>query len=85
MFQDSGCQALLYFGMEWDGDSLKAGIECFEANMPSDLLDKMIVPMPAEAGDQVISRYLKWSFQAAKTNWETTCASRTSNLSQSSS
>jgi hypothetical protein len=47
MFQDSGCQALLYFGMEWDGDSLKAGIECFETNMPSDLLNKMIVPMPA--------------------------------------
>jgi hypothetical protein len=36
--------------------------------MAPDLLDKMIVPVPAEARDQVIAGYVRWRSQAAKTN-----------------
>jgi len=32
------------------------------------LLDKMVVPMPAEACDELIAGYVSWRSQAAKTN-----------------
>jgi hypothetical protein len=32
------------------------------------LLDEMVVPMPAQAGDQVVARNVDWCCQAANTN-----------------
>jgi hypothetical protein len=42
--------------MQRNSNPLKAGSQCLEANMPPDLLNKMVIPMPAEALDQIIAR-----------------------------
>jgi hypothetical protein len=71
-FQNYGHQSLFYFTMQRDRDSLKPGIERLKSNMSPDLLDEMVIPMPAEACDQIIAGYFRWRSQAANTNCETT-------------
>ena len=84
-FQNGGSQPSFYLDLERNGHSLKPRIQCLKTNMPSDLLDKMVVPMPGEARHQVIAEYVRKRSHAANTNCEMTWAKRTSNLSQTSS
>jgi hypothetical protein len=49
-------QSLTKFVLDGDRDSLKPGHHRLQANMVSDLSDKMIVPMPAKACDRAVRR-----------------------------
>jgi hypothetical protein len=44
--QNGGSQTAFYLNLERNGHSLKPGIQSLKTNMPSDLLDKMVVPVP---------------------------------------
>ena len=44
--QNAGSQTAFYLDLERNGHSLKPGIQSLKTNMPSDLLDKMVVPVP---------------------------------------
>jgi hypothetical protein len=49
-------QSLMKFVLDGNRESLKPGDHRFQANMVSDLSDKMIVPMPAKACDRGVRR-----------------------------
>lgn len=66
--ENDGRESVSDLGMQWDCHSLKTGIQGLKTNMSSDLLDKMVIPMPAQAGDQIIARYVSWRCQTANTN-----------------
>jgi hypothetical protein len=55
-------------GLQRDSNSLKAWIKSLHPNMSTDLFDEMIIPMPAQAGDQIVTGHLRKRSQAAKTN-----------------
>jgi hypothetical protein len=54
--------------MERNCDPLKTGRQCLKPDMSSDLLDKMIIPTPAQAIDQIVPGQLRGRSQAAKKN-----------------
>ena len=66
--EDHHCQSAFDPGLQRNSDSLKAWIQSLQTNMPTDLFDEMVIPMPAQAGDQIITGYLRKRSQAAKTN-----------------
>jgi hypothetical protein len=84
-FQDRDQQRLLQVFMERNRNPLKTGRQSLKPNMSTDLLDKMVIPTPAQAIDQIVPGQLRGRSQAAKKNCDMTSAKRTSNLSQSSS
>ena len=51
-----------------DRETLKPRVHCLEADMMSNLLDNMVIPVPAEAVNQRVAGYFRKGSQAANTN-----------------
>jgi hypothetical protein len=66
--ENHDCESVFDPGLQWYSNSLEAWIEGLHTNMSTDLFDEMIIPMPAQAGNQIITGYLRKRSQAAKTN-----------------
>ncbi len=66
--QNDHRQSLFDLDIKRDRHSLKTGIQGLKPDMSSDLLDEMVVPMPAQAGYQIVARNVDWRCQAANTN-----------------